>query len=263
MSDSSSHPLEMLQALVDGRLEVEARATLDAHVDGCDACRKELAELRRAKEEVGGMETPVIPPGLVARVRGALDAEDAGVGLRGRLPIWLPLAAVAALIALVLVVPLAWRGGTDPGEAVRAAVSTAVAERPPMEAEGLSPTDLEAWFAARGIRFPTRVFDLGGMDLELVGGRVPTVAGERSALWTYRRPDGNLVLCQMYEGSVPPVGRDSEVNHRDDGVEFRTFRRGRVVLVFWQEGNVACVLAAEGLAPEELLSLAYAKAVRV
>ena len=46
------------------------------------------------------------------------------------------------------------------------------------------------------------------------------------------------------------------------GIRFRIYRSGGVTLVFWQEGSVVCVLAADG-DPEQAIQRAYAKAVKL
>jgi hypothetical protein len=43
---------------------------------------------------------------------------------------------------------------------------------------------------------------------------------------------------------------------------FLIYRRGALTLVFWQEGDVICVLASD-IAPEAAVALAFAKAVKL
>jgi len=46
----------MLTGYVDGELSAEMRAALEQHLDGCAACKRELAGLSRLKEELAMMK---------------------------------------------------------------------------------------------------------------------------------------------------------------------------------------------------------------
>jgi len=46
----------MLTGYVDGELSAELRAALEQHLDGCEACNRELASLSRLKEELAMMK---------------------------------------------------------------------------------------------------------------------------------------------------------------------------------------------------------------
>jgi len=46
----------MLTGYVDGELSAELRAALEQHLDGCEACKRELASLSRLKEELAMMK---------------------------------------------------------------------------------------------------------------------------------------------------------------------------------------------------------------
>ncbi len=120
---------------------------------------------------------------------------------------------------------------------------------------------LQAFFARQGISFATRVFNLDMMGYRLLGGRIHKLGHGPSALIVYQDESGRALLCQMYEGTLarlPAAGETREHN----GIAFRVYRSGALTLVFWQEGAVVCVLASD--APtEEVLQLAYAKAVKV
>jgi hypothetical protein len=65
----------------------------------------------------------------------------------------------------------------------------------------------------------------------------------------------------MYEGQVAALPPPAE-RRTNDGIEFLVYRDGDVTVVFWQEGEIACALAANG-DPEAAVRLAFAKAVKV
>ena len=60
-------------------------------------------------------------------------------------------------------------------------------------------------------------------------------------------------------GSHPVISAELMLRHK--GIEFTVYRHGDVIMVFWDEGPVTCVLAAI-MDPEALLQLAFAKAQR-
>lgn len=104
---------ELLSAYLDG-----AGTEADAlHIEACPACQSRLRELRAVVTAVGG-PAPVPDPGRRDQaVAAALAVRDAGrrlanAGRRVRHPM-VPL--IAALIALVVLVPMLLLGNDDPG----------------------------------------------------------------------------------------------------------------------------------------------------
>jgi hypothetical protein len=172
-------------------------------------------------------------------------------------------ALALGLLALVTVAVLLWRGRgvTDLPSAVARDYSRYREATLPLGLRTADTRRLQEFFAASGIQFETRVFDLGMMGYRVVGGRVHALDGRPSALFVYEGEGGRLLLCQMFEGrlsELPPA----EAVREHEGIRFHVHHRGRLTLVFWQEGDVVCVLASE-IAPEEVIQLAFAKAVRV
>ena len=125
----------------------------------------------------------------------------------------------------------------------------------------LSPAALEAFFVDRGIGFETRVFDLGMMGFDIAGGRVEALAGRTAALFAYRGPGGVLMVCRMYLGTLEELPEPSRMLEHD-GVVFRVYERDGRTLVFWEEGEVVCVLASDAPA-QDVIALSFAKAVKV
>ncbi|MBN9794457.1 anti-sigma factor [Pseudonocardia sp. TMWB2A] len=90
-----------------GRLEGDELATLKAHLQGCPACREELAEVASVLPALGRVDpdrldhTPAPPPDLGDRIMAAARAErpaSAAARARNR---WAPVAAAAAAALLV------------------------------------------------------------------------------------------------------------------------------------------------------------------
>jgi len=261
MTDNVSHLGATLQDFLDERLDPARAAEVRTHLAGCAQCRNELESLRWVRD-VALKQLPVedVPPALAARVAAALDAADKQPVRRrwGRRAAAGALLAVAAVVLLLLVTP----SGT--GDTFPAAVArdfTAYRDGTlPLTLRTSDGAAIERLFVAGGLRFASRVFDLGMMQYQLVGGRVHRVRGSPSALFVYRGPDGRDLVCQMYEGRLADLPRSDDVREHN-GVTFRVYRAGTVTLVFWREGAVICVLASDADA-EAVIQLAYAKAVK-
>ncbi len=270
MSARAGHLGEAIQDLLDGRLDEAERAQAQAHLQACPRCRRELESLRRVKEAVAthAARQPV-PARLSEAIAQTLDREDLRAravtshrrwSVRPKLQwaLGFGLAAMAAFASVLL-----WIARAPAG--LPAAV---VQDFAAFRAGGLSldlrteePRDLERFFAARGIGFETRVFDLGMMNYRVVGGRIHKLQGRPSALFVYQGPGDARLLCQMYEGrldELPPAREALEHN----GIAFRVYRQDGLTAVFWPEGKVMCVLVSD-LDPGEVIRLAFAKAVPV
>ena len=73
-------------ALIDGELAGEPRRDVEAHVEACERCGQELADLKRLQRQVGAVRASA-PPALADRVRAALATEAAReVGTRPLVP---------------------------------------------------------------------------------------------------------------------------------------------------------------------------------
>jgi anti-sigma factor RsiW len=247
-----------LQDLLDGRLESSTRERVERHLAACDVCRRRRGELAAVKASARrALRVEEAPTDLSAAIASALDRE-ADAGGRARLPS--RALAVAAAVAAALALALFLRRPDLPTRAAqdfRRFQEGALA----LELRTEDPKRLETFFAQRGIPFPTRVFDLGMMSYRLTGGRAQTFAGRRAAFFVYRGPGDRLLVCQMYAGRTEELPRSAERTEHN-GIAFLVFHRKGSTQVFWQEGEVTCVLVSDA-PPEEVLSLAFAKAMRV
>jgi anti-sigma factor RsiW len=265
MTSEPRHFKDEVHDLVDGRLSDELRTALDAHLETCAECRKELEAARWVKAALKNDLAPLdLPDSVAAAVTSGLDRE-AGIAPRraGRRALARILATAAALLALVSG-GLLWRV-LVPRPLPEQVASDFLRLRDgtlELELESSSEPQVEAFFAERGIPFPTRVFDFRMMEYEVLGGRRHQVGGRPSALFAYRGPGESLLLCQMYLGRVDELGGEPDVRRSDSGIDFYLYRAGEVTVIFWQEGDVACVLASDAPA-EQAMALAMAKAVKI
>jgi len=121
-----------LSAYLDGMLPQRARRRLEAHLDSCQTCRQELAELRVTAEALSGLTMAEVPRSFalaaapVAEVRSRPTARRLEFGLR--------LATATAAFALALVVIGDFAGLPGGGEKeMPAAIGVAPAETPAAE----------------------------------------------------------------------------------------------------------------------------------
>ena len=259
MTVQPPHVGDELQDLLDGKLPDARRAEVAAHVASCARCARELASLEFAKQHAPTLYAAApLPDGLAARVRASLDAEDRRVQpARWTRRAWIG-GALAAAAAIVVFVRTRHRA-TIP-ELVAADFLAYDSGTALLAVESADPKVVEAFFAANGAAFRTRVLDLGMMQYRLVGGRVHQLDGRTCAEFAYRGPGNVALVCQMYEGRVADLPAAAE-QREHGGIDFYVHHFQGVTAVFWAEGGVVCVLAAT-LPSEDVVQLAFAKAMK-
>lgn len=261
MNADRSHPREEIQDLLDGRLDPARNAEVEAHLARCESCRKEAEALDavRAALRTRLPETPIaeIDLNVLLGRPEAIPVADARPKRR-----WFLAAAAVFVAALAL---WATRGLFAPSPDL---VSRVVADLRDVSSGNLSltlatsdPAELERRFAHAGIEFPTHVYDLAMMEVELAGGRVHDVDGRESALFAYRSATGGWIVCQMYRGDEEELPAAAEIRE-ERGFHFHVYRRGGTTVVFWEEGAIVCALASN-LPASDVVGLAAAKAMRL
>jgi anti-sigma factor RsiW len=271
--DESLHTVERLQDWLDGRLSTAEASALQTHAWHCAVCASQAARLvvgRSAAREMW-VDRP-LPEGFDAELAVLLDREaetehgaDSAAPPRRplsppRLSVWKAVAALAAAAALVLGVWFGLRGPAQPDLPALAAADYAAVTGGvlPLGLVTSQPAQLEAHFGAAGAP-RVRVLDLAMMGFVLEGGRAHTLGGRSSALYVYRTGSGGRLLCEMYEGTLAQLPPTEDV--RQNGpFTFRVYTRGALTLVFWQEGDIVCVLVSD-LPAAEVVQLAMAKAM--
>lgn len=276
MAGEQIHPRDAIQDLVDGRLDPDKRVEVTSHIAGCELCRREaeaMSGLKRVLRE--RLSESELPAALKAEWAAALDREtgsaSAGGDARGSAANPQPRrrlmqALVAAAAVVVVVVVATWM--TKPLDPSRDVVESLAADFTAIAGTHLTldaplsdPAGLEAFFVARGVPFPTHVYDLAMMDFRLAGGRVHRVDRRISALFAYRNGAGDWLVCQMFRGTSSEIPGDARRLARND-IEFHVFTRERVTVVVWAEGEVLCALASD-LPEGAVVDLAIAKAMKV
>jgi anti-sigma factor RsiW len=268
MTDAANHLGLTLQEFLDDRLDGARQAEVRAHLQGCPQCRAELEALRWVRDTaLKRLPAEAVPPTLAGRVTSALDEADRParpaarptIGPRWRKWASAGVAALLAVVALVLLVLSPSKN--DLPKAVARDFAEYSSGGLALDLRSSDGEAVESLFAARGIDFRTRVFDLGMMQYQLVGARIHRLGNRASALFAYRGPEGRNLVCQMYEGRLASLPQPDEVRDHG-GIRFQVYRKGKLTLVFWQEGAVVCVLASDAES-DDVIQLAYAKAVKV
>lgn len=279
------HFKDEIQELLDNRLNHEARLEMEQHLESCEECRRELEALRwtrRFSRQQFAAES--VPAKLEEDILAALAFEDRDssanpISPRTGWTWWRQRSAILAYgFVLVAGVVLALssfifrtqlRNSPDlPVES--ASLPSAVAqdyrnykaEKLPLMLKTGEVRKMEKFFSAGGIAFQTRVFDLGMMNYHLVGGRVHQLLKRQSALFVYRGKEGRILICQMYPGLVTELPPQGTILRENKGIRFYIYRVNGLTVAFWQEGAVTCVLTSD-IDPEEVIQLAFAKAVKI
>ncbi len=271
---ASAHPEEALQDYLDGRLTGVAAEDVRAHLETCPVCQALRDELTMARDALATLRHADIamPADLLASVQRTLAAEGATApnptsiragearssGAATRRRAWFAVAAAAALVVGYLVLGNRATPLDVPAQAARDLA--AVGSRSlPLGLQTSEAAALERYFAATPNGPRVRVIDLGMMNIPLEGGVRHVLAGRPSALYTYRTPSGARLVCQMYEGRLADLPPPDDVREQN-GFRFQVYTRGTATMVFWQEGELVCVLASE-LPAAEVIALAVAKAM--
>jgi len=285
MPPGTRHFKEEIQELLDNRLKTEARLEVEQHLELCEECRQEFEALHWTKRFSRRQFAPeAAAPKLEENILAALDFEDrfshANTASppaewrwrrrrRAILAYGLVLVAGIALSLLYFILRAPHQRAPEFGAGSASLPSAVAQDYGNYQAGKLSLTlqtgevkELERFFSARRVGFDTRVFDLGMMSYWLVGGRVHQLIGRQSALFVYRGKNNQILICQMYPGRATELPAAGDVLRENKGILFHIYRVDRLTIAFWQEGTITCVLTSD-IDPEEVIQLAFAKAVKI
>jgi anti-sigma factor RsiW len=268
MPTPPKHFKDEIQELLDNRLDAAACAEVERHLETCDECRREFEALRWTREvaakRFASVEAPAELREKISRVlRSGEDRGEARIVRphfrRPKLAAALACAAIV-LIGLGLVVIFTAKPDTQPEIAARD-FRHYKEQKLALELKTGDGKQMETFFTTHGVWFNTRVFDLGMMNYRLIGGRVQRVDHEPRGFFVYQGPADQILVCQMYAGTVAALPAGA-VERENNGIQFFIYEKEGLTMVFWQEGTVVCVLTSD-IGAEQVLQLAFAKAMKI
>lgn len=266
MPTPSRHYKDELQDWLDGRLDAASCDEVEQHLETCAECRREYEAMAWTKQRTTGRLAPAeVPPELREKILQSLRAPQPITDLEtARRSFWRahprPLLAAAAIVLLAaLLAAVSFLKPVALPELVARDYWAYRARTLALELSAGEVKAMESFFSRRGISFNTRVFDLGMMKYQLVGGRIVPAGARPRALFVYRGPAGQELVCQMYEGKVGELPGGCTVRE-NRGIQLQVYQRDGLTAVFWQEGAVVCVLVSD-IPTEEVVQLAFAKAM--
>jgi anti-sigma factor RsiW len=265
MPTSPRHFKDEIQDLLDNRLDAPMRAEVKRHLESCPECRREFEALRWTKllaaKQFAAKEAPSgLRHNILRTLKADAGAPEAVTRRAFRTQKLKPILAwAAALVALGILALILIPKQPNLPEVIARDFRDYRSQRLTLELKTGDVKQMEAFFATHGVPFTTRVFDLGMMNYRLVGGRVQDLQGQPTALFVYRGPDNQALLCRMYAGTVSelPAGSNERENRE---IKFHIYQIKGVTMVFWQEGRVVCVLSSD-MPAENVVQLAFAKAM--
>lgn len=266
MSTTPRHYRDELQDWIDQRLDAATCDEVERHLEQCAECRREYEAMAWTQQKTTSRVPSVTAPmELRARILQSLRAEQPVSEVETASPaFWRthlrPMLAAAAVLLLAGILAAAYflqpRALT---EVVARDYRAYQAQQLVLELNTGDVKAMESFFIRRGLLFNTRVFDLGMMKYQLVGGRVQSPGSHPRALFVYSGPGERKLVCQMYEGKVDELPKGASLREHN-GIQFHAYHKEGLTAVFWQEGAIVCVLVADGK-PEEVIQLAFAKAM--
>jgi len=104
-----------LSAWIDGELDASTAAAVQDHLAACVSCRRRHSLLVAASRAVRSLPEETVPAGFEEAFRRRLATARTGAGRpRGRSPVLVAAAALAAVLMLVVLKPLALRRTSPP-----------------------------------------------------------------------------------------------------------------------------------------------------
>lgn len=209
----------LMDASIDGELDLPTQISVDSHLAGCETCRAAYAERKALVDRTrAGMERYTAPDDLRARLRMSVPGVRA-TSRWSRVAPWrwpwlagglsLASAALAASLALFLVLPTPQ--DTLAQELVAAHVRSLMADHLTDVASSDQHT-VKPWFNGR-IDISPPVPDLAEHGFPLLGGRMDYVGEHPAAALVYGRRQHTINLFVWADPKAQPDGPRPQERH--------------------------------------------------
>lgn len=216
MTCEQARPL--VNAYIDGELDVVRSLEVEAHLSNCAACAREQASLRVLRKAFSdGALYHTAPAGLERRVRTAVrNARRAEAGWRFALRRYSWGAAAAAILLVAFVVRGVLLTGPPAGDLTAREVIDdhlrSLTANHLTDVLSSNQHTVKPWFDGR-LNFTPAVKDLSAQRFPLVGGRLDYLDGRMVAAVVYRRRQHiiNLFISPAeHAADMPPVSQVRE-----------------------------------------------------
>jgi anti-sigma factor RsiW len=206
----------LLDAYIDGELDPQRTAQLEAHILGCARCEASVGERRQLQSTLSGAaEYRAAPDSLRASVMREMERPPSAAR-RTRAPFWawIPVAATIALSASTIWLAVHRSTAAAAEEiALRDAVSSHIRSLMASHLADIAISDQHAvkpWFAGK-LDFSPPVIDHAAEGFPLAGGRLDYLEGRPVAAVVYNRRAHiiNLFICPD-PSATPSQPRTSE-----------------------------------------------------
>jgi anti-sigma factor RsiW len=211
----------LLEAYVDGELDLVPHLEVEAHLQTCAACARAAENLRSARGLLrSALPRHAAPPALVERLRASLPSAPAPAARPS--PAWFRrYAAMTGAVAAALAVGFfvgAGRGRQD--HLADDAVANHVRSLQAGHLTDVVSTDqhtVKPWFAGK-IDFAPPVVDLAAIGFPLIGGRLEEIDHRTAAAVVYRRRQHAINLFIWPEaGAAGTDGRSAHDGYNLEG----------------------------------------------
>lgn len=241
---------DQLMAYVDGNLDAEARARVEAYLATNAEAAAEVALMQRQADAIRTLYAPVaaepIPERLSVQRLASRRSRDSR-------RLWTNLVAAMLILALGLGAGWMLRGGvSSPGiadrliaDAVSAHTVYVLEKRHAVEVDGTETEHLSSWLSNR-LQTSLAMPDLSAAGLSFLGGRLlpaPDVPGGRAAQLMYEDEAGARLTLYV----TPSMGPDTP--------RYELASLGLDTALFWSDAVLTCTITAPYPA-EKLQSIA-------
>jgi len=223
-----------------GHLEPAIARDLDAHLAGCDACRRELTRDDALTSALERLPRPAAPIGLERALREKWVPPSRPARSRVRWGAALVAAAAIAAGGAVVVHQTAMRSDAMVAEAINDHLRVLYSEHP-LEVESGGPHQVKPWFSGKVDFAPVTAFG-GDADFPLQGGAVAYFVDRKAATYVFKRRLHVITLFIFPSDGLPwpslglrPLGRARA--HVETSRGFHT--------ILWRDGDLGYALVSD------------------